>query len=76
MASLSRCTRKIFVGDVHGCFDELMALLARLSFDENRDSLFFVGDLCVKGPESQKCIDFVRTTSNTYSVMGNHDYEF
>lgn len=75
MASLARYTRKIFVGDLHGCFDEMMALLTRLSHDPSRDELYFVGDLCVKGPDSEKCVDFVRKTTNTYSVMGNHDYE-
>ena len=59
MASLVRYTRKIFVGDLHGCFDEMMALLARLNHDPSRDELYFVGDLCVKGPDSEKCVDFV-----------------
>jgi len=75
MSSLARYCRKIFVGDLHGCFDELMFLLNRINHDPKRDELYFVGDLVVKGPKSNDCVDFVRSTNRTYSVMGNHDYE-
>eukprot|EP01084_Bolivina_argentea_P160514 279509_1 len=75
MSNLARYCRKIFVGDVHGCFDELMLLLNRLKHDPKRDELYFVGDLAVKGPKSNDVIEFIRTTQKTYSVMGNHDYE-
>ena len=50
MAALTRYCRKIFVGDLHGCFDELMLLLNRIKHDSKRDELYFVGDLVVKGP--------------------------
>ena len=74
MAGLARYCRKIFVGDVHGCFDELLLLLNRLKHDPKRDELYFVGDLVVKGPKSNDVVEFVRNTEKTYSVMGNHDY--
>ena len=75
MSSLARYCRKIFVGDVHGCFDELMLLLNRINHDPKRDELYFVGDLVVKGNKSNECVEFVRSTQRAYSVMGNHDYE-
>lgn len=31
-------------GDVHGCYDELMALLDKLKYDQLSDNLVHVGD--------------------------------
>ncbi|MBT6207376.1 MAG: hypothetical protein HOI53_05065, partial [Francisellaceae bacterium] len=33
------------IGDVHGCFSELQALLASFKFDIRNDKLIFTGDL-------------------------------
>lgn len=74
MASKKRLNRKIFIGDVHGCYDELIQLLSNLHYDENHDQLYFVGDLVAKGPKSNEVIEFVRTHKNCYCVLGNHDY--
>ena len=41
--------RTLIVGDVHGCLDELDALLERCRFDAAVDQLVFVGDLVAKG---------------------------
>eukprot|EP01084_Bolivina_argentea_P146441 256399_1 len=72
--NLPRYNRKIFVGDVHGCFDELKELLSSLEYDCNYDQLYFVGDLVNKGPDSNGVVDFVKNTKNCYCVMGNHDH--
>ena len=39
--------RTLFIGDVHGCYDELMALCTRIGL-QNEDQLYFVGDLINK----------------------------
>ncbi|MBX4413510.1 metallophosphoesterase, partial [Escherichia coli] len=40
------------IGDVHGCYDELIALLAQVEFDPRRDTLWLTGDLVARGPGS------------------------
>ena len=37
--------RVIIVGDVHGCLDELNALLGACDYTEQRDTVILVGDL-------------------------------
>lgn len=66
--------RKIFISDVHGCYDELLQLLKYVQHKPESDELYFVGDLIAKGPKSEQVMDFLRTTPNCFSVMGNHDY--
>ena len=37
------------VGDIQGCFDDLLRLLDAISFNENTDQLWFAGDLLTVG---------------------------
>ncbi|MCD8082997.1 MAG: metallophosphoesterase [Clostridiales bacterium] len=37
--------RTIIVGDIHGCFQELQALLKAVDFDQKTDCLISIGDL-------------------------------
>jgi len=41
--------RLIFVGDVHGCKEELEALLEKVDFQEDNDHLVLTGDIIAKG---------------------------
>ncbi|MBF0240607.1 MAG: metallophosphoesterase [SAR324 cluster bacterium] len=67
--------RTICVGDVHGCYQELMMLLKKVGYSQEQDQLIFVGDLVNRGPESLKVLEFVRK-ENAQVVMGNHEYGF
>lgn len=71
-------TEKILViGDVHGCLNELKALVKKASKEHNNGKEFcaviLVGDLCNKGPFSAEVIHYVRNQKSWFSVRGNHD---
>ncbi len=63
--------RTIFVGDVHGCIDELKDLLMACGQHDD-DQVILVGDLVAKGPDSQAVVQFARE-SRFAAVLGNHD---
>lgn len=60
------------IGDIHGCYDELMHALDKLSFDFKNDRLFSVGDLIDRGPKSMECANLIYEDW-IYPVIGNHE---
>jgi protein phosphatase len=76
------------IGDIHGCFDEMLELLARLGYRVARDDerytighaegrkAVFVGDLVDRGPKTPEVIRLVRDATASgaaFCVAGNHD---
>ena len=59
----------IIIGDVHGCYKTLMALLEKLPKEEK---ICFVGDLIDRGKDSKKVLDYV-LDNHIDCVMGNHE---
>lgn len=64
---------KYYIGDIHGCYRELMQLLELIAFNSSTDSLYFSGDLVNKGQYSHETMKFILNTKNVNSVLGNHD---
>jgi len=60
------------VGDVHGCFGLLNALLREIGFDRGGDRLFSVGDLVDRGPDSAGVLNLLAQPW-LYSIRGNHE---
>lgn len=65
--------RTLVIGDVHGCYAELMDLLDKAQLHAS-DQIVFVGDLINRGPSNRQVLDFVETTRQARSVLGNHEY--
>ncbi|MBV8253687.1 MAG: metallophosphoesterase [Chitinophaga sp.] len=64
--------RTIIVGDIHGCYDELMLLLAKLHLQPN-DLLIALGDIVDRGNKSLEVYQYLRERPNTVVLMGNHE---
>lgn len=61
------------IGDLQGCFDELILLLKQINFKIGTDHIWFCGDLVNRGPKSLETIEFVMSLPNCIAVLGNHD---
>lgn len=62
------------IGDVHGCFATLRALLERIDFSPGRDRLWMVGDLVNRGPRSLDVLRWAAELGDRLTVvLGNHD---
>jgi serine/threonine protein phosphatase 1 len=64
--------RTVIVGDIHGCYQELLDLMDRVG-PAAGDQVISVGDLVTKGPNNNAVIDFFRAGKNRSAVIGNHD---
>ena len=60
------------IGDIHGCYDELVELLDKCNGRDPNLCVIFVGDLMNKGPKSVEVVRLVRGMG-AYCVRGNHD---
>lgn len=64
--------RRIIIGDIHGNYDGLIALLDMVAPGID-DMVYFLGDLIDRGPKSSQVVEFVRN-SPYQCVMGNHEH--
>ncbi|MBC6461139.1 metallophosphoesterase family protein [Actinomadura sp. HBU206391] len=64
--------RTIVIGDIHGCFDELLELLEKVDLRAD-DLLVSVGDLVDRGPAPGDVVGLFRERPNSVVVMGNHE---
>ena len=65
-------SRTIVVGDIHGCYDELMGLVEKVDLGKD-DRVVSVGDLITKGPKNREVLELFMTDPRFSTVIGNHD---
>ena len=74
------------IGDIHGCYDELCALLGKLGYTVDKDNFtaippvgrkaVFLGDFCDRGPKNTEVLSLVinmAKVNTAYCLAGNHD---
>lgn len=76
------------IGDIHGCYDELLQLLEKLGYTKDQNNLhhppagrkaIFLGDLVDRGPRIPDVVHFVKRMvdqGEAFCVPGNHDIKF
>ena len=66
-------SRTIFIGDIHGCYDEFKLLLNKLSLTKE-DTVYLTWDLILKWPKSIKVLKYAKKHDFLW-VKGNKEYE-
>ncbi len=65
------------IGDVHGCYHEMMRLLEKIEREDKDAKFIFVGDLIDRGPKVWETLQWAMeniTQDGKYqSVLGNHE---
>lgn len=65
------------MSDIHGCFDEFIALLDKVNFNSQQDQLYLVGDLINRGPKSLEVMQYLlKYEDSMFPVLGNHDLSY
>ncbi|OAL55073.1 Metallo-dependent phosphatase [Pyrenochaeta sp. DS3sAY3a] len=70
-----RHNRLVFVGDVHGCREELEHLLEKIDFKHKHDHLVLTGDIITKGPDSPGVVRLAQKLGAS-CVRGNWEDKF
>lgn len=70
--------RSIVIGDIHGCFRELQALLKKVRFEQKSDRLILLGDVIDRGPDSGEVLELCRNLKEEMGerfiqLLGNHE---
>ena len=67
--------KTFIVGDVHGCFQEFLAILKKADYRADTHRLILVGDIINRGPFSLKMLKWVKD-NKVEMVRGNHEQAF
>ena len=62
------------IGDVQGCHAPLQRLLQKIDFSPSRDTLYLLGDLVNRGPDSLQVLRHLMQLGDAaHCLLGNHD---
>lgn len=70
--------RTIIIGDIHGCYEQMVDIISKVFFDENQDTIVFLGDLIDRGPQSWEVIQYAKYLKELLGerciyIRGNHE---
>ncbi len=70
-------SRRIAIGDIHGCFLTLKNLLEEKICISREDDIYFLGDYIDRGPRAREVIEYLITLKwqgyRIFPLMGNHE---
>ena len=64
--------RTFVIGDIHGCYDELISLIKKMGLD-TEDMLVSVGDIVDRGNKSKEVYEYFINRPNSKVIIGNHE---
>ncbi|OOQ60775.1 metallophosphoesterase [Mucilaginibacter pedocola] len=64
--------RTFVIGDIHGCYDELIALTEQVGLTDE-DKLISLGDIVDRGNKSKEVYEYFRNRPNSIVLIGNHE---
>ncbi|MCL1793063.1 MAG: metallophosphoesterase [Oscillospiraceae bacterium] len=64
---------KYCISDIHGCYDEFMAILKLIKFDSSLDMIYILGDAIDRGKRSVDCLKFIMREKSMRFFIGNHE---
>lgn len=65
-------SKTFVIGDIHGCYTELIQLIRQAGIKEN-DLILSLGDIVDRGNASPEVYHFLKERPNTVVLMGNHE---
>ena len=64
--------KRLVIGDIHGCYEELLALLEAAGISDE-DEVISVGDMVDSGPCPADVLGFFRSRPRARAILGNHE---
>ena len=62
------------MSDIHGDYERYMKMLEAINLDEDKDTLYILGDVIDFGEGSMKILDDMSSRPNVYPIIGEHEY--
>jgi serine/threonine protein phosphatase 1 len=64
--------RTIVIGDIHGCYDEMIELINQIGVTDD-DMILSLGDIVDRGNKSVEVYEFFKNRPNAKVLVGNHE---
>jgi len=71
--NLKENQKALIIGDIHGCYDEMIALIKNSGIDTSKDIVVTVGDIVDRGDKAFEVVKYFSENKNAYCILGNHE---